>query len=145
MRSHVILKLINVSIAVLIVVVLVAAFRFAWLPLAKTSGSIQAPVSKTARVGRDRVGVPHITAASWEDAVFIQGFVTAQDRMWQMDAIRRLAAGELSEVIGKSTLELDREARSLRMRRIAAEQARKLSPADRTVMAAYARGVNFYL
>jgi penicillin amidase len=144
-RSHVILKLINVSIAVLIVVVLVAAFRFAWLPLAKTSGSIQAPVSKTARVGRDRVGVPHITAASWEDAVFLQGFVTAQDRMWQMDAIRRLAAGELSEVIGKSTLELDREARSLRMRRIAAEQARKLSPADRTVMAAYARGVNFYL
>ena len=49
-----------------------------------------------ATVARDALGVPHIFAANWEDAVFLQGFVTAQDRLWQMDALRRLAAGELS-------------------------------------------------
>jgi penicillin amidase len=46
--------------------------------------------------------VPHINAASLEDAMFLQGFVTAQDRMWQMDALRRLASGELAEVLGKA-------------------------------------------
>ncbi len=66
--------------------------------------------------------------ANWEDAIFLQGYVTAQDRLWQMDALRRLAAGELSEVIGPSTLELDREARRLRMRRIAEEHSRRLCP-----------------
>ena len=48
-------------------------------------------------------------AASWEDAIFLQGYVTAQDRMWQMDALRRLAAGELAEVVGKAALESDQE------------------------------------
>lgn len=145
MHSQRILKFINLSIAVLILAVLFAVVWFAWRPLAKTSGTIQAPISQSARVGRDRFGVPHIAAASWEDAIFLQGFVTAQDRMWQMDGIRRLAAGELSEVIGKSTLEVDKDARRLRMKRIAQEQARRLSPGDRAIMAAYARGVNYYL
>ena len=62
-----------------------------------------------------------------------------------MDVLRRLAAGELSEVLGPSTLELDREARRLRMRRIAEEHARTLPPADRAVFAAYARGVNYFI
>jgi penicillin amidase len=144
-HSKRILKLINLSIAVLILVVLSAVLWFAWRPLAKTSGTIEAPISQSARIGRDRFGVPHIAAATLEDAIFLQGFVTAQDRMWQMDGIRRLAAGELSEVIGKNTLEVDKDARRLRMRRVAHEQAQRLSPADRAVMAAYARGVNFYL
>src|SRR5581483_11521213 len=73
------------------------------------------------------------------------GYATAQDRLWQMDALRRLAAGELSEVLGASTLELDREARRLRMRRIAEEHARMLPAADRAVFAAYARGVNYFI
>ncbi len=145
MHSKRILKFINLSIAVLILAVLSAVLWFAWRPLAKTSGTMDAPISQSARIGRDRFGVPHIAAATWEDAIFLQGFVTAQDRMWQMDGIRRLAAGELSEVIGKSTLEVDKDARRLRMRRIAQEQTKRLSAADRAVMAAYARGVNFYL
>ena len=66
-----------------------------------------------------------------EDALFLQGFVTAQDRMWQMDALRRLAAGELAEVVGKSALESDREARRLRLGHIA-EQAEKNHAAGRS-------------
>jgi penicillin amidase len=140
-----ILKLINLSIAIFLILALLAAWWTLWRPLPKTSGSLPAPIARNARIDRDALGVPHITAASWQDAIFLQGFVTAQDRMWQMDAIRRVAAGELSEIIGRSTLEVDREARRMRMRRIAEEQVTHLSPGDRAVLTLYTRGVNFYL
>ena len=139
------LKYINLSIALLLILVLAAGYRIAYLPLAQTSGTISAPISARATVSRDSLGVPHIQAANWADAVFLQGYVTAQDRLWQMDALRRLAAGELSEVIGRATLELDREARRLRMRRVAEEQCRTLPESDRAVFAAYAQGVNYFI
>ncbi|HYL39259.1 MAG TPA: penicillin acylase family protein [Bryobacteraceae bacterium] len=139
------LKYINLSIAVLLVAGLFATYWTAYRPLPQTSGQITAPVSARATVSRDAIGVPHITAANWEDAIFLQGFVTAQDRLWQMDALRRLAAGELSEVVGPSALDLDREARRLRMRRLAEDHYRTLPAADRVVLAAYARGVNYFI
>jgi penicillin G amidase len=129
----------------LLVLGLLALYWIAYRPLAQTSGQISAPISARATVARDALGIPHISAANWEDAIFLQGFVTAQDRLWQMDALRRLAAGELSELIGSRTLELDREARRLRMRRIAEDQYRTLPDADRAVLAAYARGVNYFI
>lgn len=138
-------KYINLSIAVLLLVVLSAAYWIAYRPLPQTSGAITAPVSAKATVSRDAIGVPHITAAAWEDAIFLQGYVTAQDRLWQMDALRRLASGELSEIVGPSALELDREARRLRMRRAAQEHYTRLPAADRAVLAAYARGVNYFI
>ena len=82
---------------------------------------------------------PHIKAATREDALFVQGYVTAQDRLWQMDIMRRAAAGELSEVVGRATIELDREARRLRIGRLAEEHSRTLPPQDRAYLAAYAR------
>ncbi|HML18896.1 MAG TPA: penicillin acylase family protein, partial [Bryobacteraceae bacterium] len=127
------------------IALLAAAYWFAWRPLAQTSGEISAPVSGRATIARDALGVPHIDAASWEDAIFLQGFVTAQDRMWQMDALRRLAAGELAEVVGKPALESDENARRLRFPRLAEQQDRAMPAADRAVLAAYARGVNYYL
>ncbi len=145
MHSSKVLKYINLSIAVLLLCGLFVVYWIAWRPLARVSGSIAAPISRRASVVRDALGVPHITAASWEDALFLQGFVTAQDRLWQMDALRRLAAGDLSEVIGPSTIEADRESKRLRMRRMAEEQTRTLPAADRAVLAAYARGVNYFI
>src|SRR5580704_266511 len=139
------LKFINLSIAVLLALSFGVVYWVAYRPLPKTSGQIVAPISAQAAVQRDALGIPHISAAQWEDAIFLQGYVTAQDRLWQMDALRRLAAGELSEVLGASTLELDREARRLRLRRIAEQHARALSAGDRAVIAAYARGVNYFI
>jgi penicillin amidase len=139
------LKIITLSIAVLLLLGLAAIYWIAYRPLPQTTGEIQAPVSGPASIQRDALGVPHIAAATWEDAVFLQGFVTAQDRLWQMDVLRRLAAGELSEVLGKVTLELDRDALHLRMRRRAEEYALGLPPADRAVYEAYARGVNYFI
>jgi hypothetical protein len=106
----------------LLVLVLGVIYWIAYRPLPR-------PPAKSARrfrAGHHRtrcLGVPHITAGQWEDAIFLQGYATAQDRLWQMDVLRRLAAGELSEVFGPATLELDRESRRLRMRRIAEEHA----------------------
>jgi penicillin amidase len=140
-----VLKFINLSIAFLLALLVVAVYWTAYRPLPQTSGRLLAPISAPAIVQREAIGVPHIAAAAWDDAIFLQGYVTAQDRLWQMDALRRLAAGELSAVLGSSTLELDQDARRLRMRRIAGEHARSMPPADRAVMAAYARGVNYFI
>ena len=129
----------------MLVALLVAVYWFAWRPLPETSGEIAAPISAKATIARDALGVPHIQGATWQDAIFLQGYATAQDRMWQMDALRRLAAGELSEVVGKSGLESDQEARRLRLAQIADDSERTLPEADRAVLAAYARGVNYYL
>ena len=145
MRLGRIVKFINLSIAVLLLVGISAAYWFAYRPLPETSGQIAAPISAKATVQRDSRGVPHINGASWQDAIFLQGYVTAQDRLWQMDALRRLAAGELSEIVGPSALELDREARRLRMRRMAREHYKTLPPGDRAVLAEYARGVNYFI
>lgn len=139
------LKFINLSIAVLLVLFLAAVYWIAYRPLPKTSGQISAPISMRAAIARDALGVPHIAAGQIEDAMFLQGYATAQDRLWQMDVLRRLAAGELSEVLGPSTLELDRESLRIRMRRIAEDHARTLAPEDRAVLAAYARGVNYFI
>ena len=139
------LKLINLSIAVLLLLVAGVVYWIAYRPLARASGRISAPISAQASIARDALGVPHIAAGGWEDAIFLQGYATAQDRLWQMDVLRRLAAGDLSEILGATTLELDREARRLRMRRIAQEHAQTLPAADRAVFAAYARGVNYFL
>jgi penicillin amidase len=143
--SSPLLRAINLSIAVLLVVLLGAVYWFAWRPLPETSGEIAAPVSAKATIARDALGVPHVEAASWQDAFFLQGFATAQDRLWQMDALRRLAAGELAEVVGKAALETDQEARRLRLAQIADDAERTLPEEDHAVMAAYARGVNYYI
>jgi penicillin amidase len=139
------IRVLNLSIAVLLAVFLAAGYWFAWRPLPETSGDIQAPISAPAAVSRDALGVPHISAASWQDAMFLQGYVTAQDRLWQMDALRRFAAGELAEIVGPSALDSDREARRMMLPWLAQAQERALPAESRAILAAYARGVNYFL
>jgi penicillin G amidase len=121
-------------------------YSIARSPLPQLDGSIAVPgISSKVRVVRDERGVPTIEAATPEDLFFAQGYVTAQDRLWQMDMMRRAAAGELSEVIGEDTVKMDREQRILGLR-VAAEAAEKnISARDRVYFEAYARGVNAFL
>ncbi len=139
------LRAVNLSIAVLLGVLVAVAYWFGWRTLPQTSGSLTAPINGVATIDRDQRGVPHITAASWQDALFLQGYATAQDRMWQMDAMRRLAGGELAEVVGKSALDSDEDARRWRLTRIAESEERALTPESRLILTSYARGVNFFL
>src|SRR4051812_491972 len=106
-----VIKILNLVILAVLVTALAGVYWYLWRPLAKTSGTIDAPITANASVVYDRLGVPHIRAASLEDALFVQGYVTAQDRIFQMDLLRRLTAGELSEVFGPLALESDRDAR----------------------------------
>jgi penicillin amidase len=104
-----------------------------------------APVSAEISIDRDGLGVPHIHASNLDDVLFAQGYVTASERMWQMDSLRRLSAGDLSEIVGPMALASDRESRRLRIRRLAEEIYPALPPADRAAFVAYARGVNHYI
>ena len=112
------LKYINTLIAAAIVLALAIVYWYAYRPLPQTSGAIEAFVSRPVTITRDGLGTPHIAAESIQDALFAQGYVTAQDRLWQMDSLRRLAAGELAEIVGPLALESDRESRGLRMRHL---------------------------
>lgn len=104
-----------------------------------------AGLSGPVTVTRDTQGVPSIQASSLDDLLFAQGFVTAQDRLWQMDALRRHAAGELAEILGPKMVEHDRTQRVLQMR-AAAERAIAVMPPGQThQLAAYARGVNAFI
>ncbi len=85
------------------------AYWVAHSALPQLDGTIVAPgLSAKVRVVRDEQGVPTIEASTLEDLFFAQGYVTAQDRLWQMDVMRRAAAGELSEIVGDATLKMDR-------------------------------------
>lgn len=142
---HRLLRVVNVLIALLAVALVGAAYWYFWRPLPLTSGSMTAPVSGEITIARDRLDVPHIRASNLNDALFAQGYVTASERMWQMDSLRRLAAGDLAEVVGPAGLAADRESRRLRMRRLAEDTYATLLPADRAAFAAYTRGVNYYI
>ncbi|MBV8896311.1 MAG: penicillin acylase family protein [Acidobacteriaceae bacterium] len=139
------LRVINVSIAVLVVLISVAVYWYAYRPLPQISGELNAPISVPAVIRRDAHGIPHIEAAAWQDAIFLQGYATAQDRLWQMDSLRRYGAGELSEVLGRNTLAIDQHSRAMRMRATAENDVKFLRPQDRAVMVEYARGVNYYI
>src|SRR5208282_3904012 len=115
-------------------------------PLPQLDGRVAVPgISSKVRVVRDEHGVPTIEAATLEDLFFAQGYVTAQDRLWQMDILRRAAAGELSEIIGEATVKMDREERILGLRVAAEASEKNISARDRTYLDAYARGVNAFL
>ncbi len=139
------LKYVNLGIALLLAAGAGALYWWGYRPLPQTSGEIAAPLEKPAEVVRDGLGVPHIEAGDDDDLFFLQGFVSAQDRLFQMDFLRRKAAGRLAEILGKTALKSDRQAQTLGMEEIAAMHARELDPAARRAFAAYARGVNFFL
>ena len=102
---------------------------------------LSAPVT----VRRDAHGVPHIEAATLDDLFVAQGYVTAQDRLWQMDAFRRNANGELAEVLGPSFVQHDKAQRVLQFRNTARRIYANLDPADRARLDDYARGVNLFI
>ena len=142
-------KVLSVLILVVLLAILGAA---AWLyliarsPLPQLDGSVAVPgISAKVRVVRDGQGVPTIEAASLEDLFFAQGYVTAQDRLWQMDALRRAAAGELAEVFGPDLLRMDRGQRILGLRTAVDGAEKNMTARDRNYFEAYARGVNAFL
>jgi penicillin amidase len=130
-------------VVLLIVAVLGYAYFEARSALPQLDGTIQARgLAAAVKVTRDPHGVPAIEAANFEDLFFAQGYVTAQDRLWQMDVMRRFGAGELSEILGEDLIKIDREQRILMLRAAAQKSIAMATPRDRSYLEAYARGVN---
>ena len=98
-----------------------------------------------AEVLRDAYGVPHIFAADEHDLFFLQGFVTAQDRLWQMDIYRRAASGRLAEALGEPGLDSDRFMRTLGLARAATLDQAVISATSLATLQAFADGVNKFL
>src|SRR5688500_1338063 len=115
--------------------------------LSKIDGELTAPGLKASvEVIRDRWGVPHIYAQSTEDLYFAQGFVIAQDRLWQMEMWRRSAEGRLAEVLGPAAVARDRNARLLKYRgAFDDKEFTSYHPEARVIMAAYVAGVNAFI
>ena len=148
-RSKPRLRILYYAICAVLVVLIALLWWLYWIarsPLPQLDGNIMVPgISSKVRIVRDEHGVPTIEAARLEDLFFAQGYVTAQDRLWQMDMMRRSAAGELSEVIGADTVKMDREQRILGLRLAAESAGKNMSARDRAYFDAYARGVNAFL
>ena len=97
------------------------------------------------KISRDKWGIPHILAQGQSDLFFAQGFVHAQDRLWQMEFNRRLVAGRLSEILGKPTVSLDRWLRTLRMYHVASLEKGLLEDKTINLLQAYADGINYFI
>ena len=93
----------------------------------------------------DALGVPNIAAANLPDLFFAQGYITAQDRLWQMDMTRRYASGDLAAVLGPDYVKFDREHRILGLRQVAERTVASMDVVQRAHFEAYAAGVNAYI
>src|SRR5438094_3511609 len=120
-----------------------------WLyrrPLPQLDGRLSLPgLKQPVEVIRDRWGVPHLYAASVDDVLFAQGYVHAQDRLWQMELNRRVGHGRLSEVFGELAFDTDRLLRILGFGRAARENWDATDGETRVALEAYARGVNAFI
>jgi penicillin amidase len=143
---------VRILLWLLLVLVLLAvgAVAFAYFiarsALPQLDGNLKVTgLSAPVKVTRDAHGVPAIEAATLEDLFLAQGYVTAQDRLWQMDIMRRFASGELSEILGEATFKIDREQRILGLRAAATKGLQTASARDRAYFEAYAIGVNAFI
>ncbi|HEX8993332.1 MAG TPA: penicillin acylase family protein, partial [Anaerolineales bacterium] len=118
----------------------------AWLSkdsFPQTDGALEmVGLHRPVKIYRDRLGIPHLRAENIHDVIFAQGFVHAQDRLWQMDFSRRLVSGRLAEVAGSAVVSLDRAMRILGLRGIAVREFDLLDPETQALLEAYASGVN---
>ncbi|MFA7361025.1 MAG: penicillin acylase family protein [Candidatus Kapaibacterium sp.] len=102
-------------------------------------------ITNNAEVVFDSYGVPHITCSNEEDLYFTLGYIHAQDRLWQMDLVRRIAEGRLSEILGKDVLEYDKLFRTVGIGRFAYKLHEGISPKSKQILASYSKGVNEFI
>jgi penicillin amidase len=99
-------------------------------------------VNEPVHILRDGRGIPHIRASNEHDLFFAEGYVAGQDRLFQLDLLRRYVYGELSEVLGSATLDTDEAARIVPVRALVAAQWRRFDARQQALLQAFADGVN---
>jgi penicillin amidase len=102
-------------------------------------------LKESVEILRDRWGVPHIYAQNSDDLFFAQGYITANDRLFQLDLWRRIGSGKLAEVLGPNYITRDRMARLVRYRGNWDEEWKSYSPDARQIVLAFVNGINAYI
>ncbi len=143
-------KLFLSVIVVLLAVALVAAFVFVQKIKKQAIPDYSANIglkglSKEVRVFRDTYGIPHIYADNEADLYKATGYIMAQERLWQMDLLRRVTTGRLSEIFGKDMVKTDLVMRSLQMPAKSAKVIEKTDPAVLEALKDFATGVNLFI
>ncbi len=142
-------RILLILISLLVVVALVAVAAGFYLPrqsFPQTSGTLTVTgLEQPVDVYRDAYGIPQIYASTQHDLFFAQGYVTAQDRFFQMDFWRHIGAGSLAEMFGKSELKTDRFLRTLGWARVSEQEYASVDADTKAILQAYADGVNAYL
>ncbi|MFN3075620.1 MAG: penicillin acylase family protein [Alphaproteobacteria bacterium] len=138
------------TLLLLVLVLIAVSVGGGWLylrtSLPKVDGVLAFPgLAAPVEILRDDDGIPTILAGSEMDAYFALGVVHAQDRLWQMEAMRRLGAGRLAEVVGTAALASDRFMRTLGLYRLASATVARLDARTTAVLNAYADGVNAWI
>jgi penicillin G amidase len=133
-----------IGVLVLLLLALVAGAIWLTIPGARQEAAVPG-LSGSVDVTYDADWVPRIRAGSETDAAAALGFLHARDRMLQMELTRRAASGRLSEIAGSATLSIDRMMRTLGLRHRAVADFAALPAETRTLLEAYARGVNAWL
>src|SRR4029453_3959054 len=114
--------------------------------VAQTSGTLDVPgLAAPVRVVRDRWGVPHIVAENQDDLFVAQGFVQAQDRLFQLDLWRRAVQGRLSQVLGPNFIDRDAMTRRVQYRGDTGVEWASYGPDARAIAAGFVRGVNAWV
>ncbi len=141
-----VLKRLVQGLGLLVLLMAITGAGLLWATLPASQGTERIPgLTAPVRIAFDPDGIPRIHAATECDAAAALGFVHARDRMFQMELMRRAAAGRLSELAGPSTLWLDRTMRTLGLARAARADYATLPADTKTVLEAYASGVNAWI
>ncbi len=106
---------------------------------------VAAGLHHSVKIYRDEFGVPHIFAEDEYDVFFSQGYVHAQDRLWQMDLSRRAGEGRLSEILGTSTIKFDKMLKTVNFKQIAEKLEQQLNPKSNEILRAYSDGINEFI
>ena len=143
------MKRLGTILLIALLVVLIAAGGLALLirrSFPRTSGEISLPgLHAPVEVLRDGLGIPQIYAQDEHDLFMAEGYVHAQDRFWQMDFWRHIGSGRLAELFGESQVDTDTFIRTLGWPRLAEQEWESSDDEVRSVLQAYADGVNAYL
>jgi len=136
----------GLSLVLFFLIVLIGANIYLNRSLPKISGEISiAGIIEPVTVIRDEMGIPHIKAANENDLYVAQGYIQAQDRLFQMDLSRRQASGRLSEVVGEAAVDNDKYFRTLGLRRAAEASVEAYSDVGMNALNSFAKGVNLYI
>ena len=137
---------VTVSLIIIIAVVVLISFLTLKSYLPDYEGEVRvSEVSENIDVYRDTLGIPYIYAGSDEDAAFALGFLHAQERLFQMEMIRRAGEGRLSEIFGSRMIAYDKMFRTLGISKVASKTLNVASPLSKSILAAYSKGVNQFL